>query len=91
MFLGILRPIILPLLYIHCKICFSESYLRHKVEKIVVRFLKYSSPSLALKVLRVFAFNERTCGKNEDNLVSVNLDVVIFSDEDNRVLALKER
>ena len=94
MFLGILRPIILPLMYVHCKICFGDSHLRRKVEKLVVHFLKYSNPTLSMKVLRVFAFNERTTsktGKNDpDKLMSVNQDVVIAESENGGILALKE-
>ena len=94
MFIGFLRPVILSLLYIHCKICFGESHLRHMVEELVVRFLKYSSPTLSMKVLRRFAFNERTCkeeGKDEDNLMSVNLDVLIVPTEQAGIMAVKEK
>ena len=93
MFLGVLRPIILPLLYVHCKICFGESHIRSKLEKTVVQFLKYSSPSLSLRVLRLFAFSERTRRdgkKDEDNLCSVNLDVMIVSDEYKGIVAAKQ-
>ena len=48
-----------------------------------------------MKVLRVFAFNERTTsktGKNdEDKLMSVNQDVVIAENENGGILALKEK
>ena len=95
MFLGILRPIILPLLYVHCKICFGESHLRRKVEKLVVHFLKYSSPTLSMKVLRVFAFNERTTAnpgkKDADKLMSVNQDVIIAENQNGGLIALKEK
>ena len=94
MFLGILRPIILSLLYVHCKICFGESHLRRKVEKLIVRFLKYSSPTLSMKVLRMFAFSESTWQdgkKDEDKLLSVNQDVVIAPVENGGILALKEK
>ena len=93
MFVGVLRPIILPLLYVHCKICFGESHIRSKLEKTVVQFLKYSSPSLSLRVLRLFAFSERTRRdgkKDEDNLCSVNLDVMIVSDEYKGIVAAKQ-
>ena len=95
MFLGILRPIILPLLYVHCKICFGDAHLRRKVEKLVVHFLKYSNSTLSMKVLRFFAFNERTVSKNGkndvDKLMSVNQDVVIAENENGGILALKEK
>ena len=93
MFLGVLRPVILPLLYVHCKICFGESHIRSKLEKTVVQFLRYSSPSLSLRVLRLFAFSERTRRdgkKDEDNLCSVNLDVMIVSDEYKGIVAAKQ-
>ena len=48
-----------------------------------------------MKVLRFFAFNERTVSKNGkndvDKLLSVNQDVVIAENENGGILALKEK
>ena len=65
------------------------------VRRLVVHFLKYSSPTLSMKTLRVFAFNERTTTpqtgkKDADKLMSVNQDVVIAENQNGGLIALKE-
>ena len=58
MFVEHLRPVIIVLLEIHCKICYTESTLQPLVEKLIEKFIKGSSGSLAKRALRSFAFDE---------------------------------
>ena len=94
MFIEILRPVILSLLHIHCKICFGSCDLRDKVEILIVRFLRHASANLSMRVLRAFAFNERISNatkKDVDKLMSINSDVLIVPGDNGGILAVKER
>ena len=67
MFVEHLRPVILVLMELHCKVCYGVSHLRSKVEQLVERFIKGSSGSLATRALRAFAFNEPTVKGQPDD------------------------
>ena len=57
-FINHLEPIILVLLDLHRSINFGVSHLRTPVKELITRYLKYSTMSHSLKIIRMFAFRD---------------------------------
>ena len=57
MFVSHLKPIIMVLLELHCRINFGVSHLKNPVEQIVQIFLRYSTKSMSLATLKAFILN----------------------------------
>ena len=53
-FVSHLKPIIMVLLELHCRINFGVSHLKDPVEQILQRFLRYSAKSMSLATIKTF-------------------------------------
>ena len=69
---------ILVLLELHCKICYTESPLQPLVEALIEKFIRGSSGSLAKRALRSFAFDESSPAATDGFLrTHPDVDIVV--------------
>lgn len=82
-----LRPVILVLMHLHCRICFGVSHIRKPVQDLVERFLKHSCGDLPLRAMRSFAFSERS---ERDNLIPMKTDLQVVPGSEGGVCVIEK-